>query len=500
MPFNHKELYRRMTPMTATLESPPRHEAPPRLRAAIYLRMSTDKELGIERQREDCVALCERLGWEPVLYIDNDRSAVKENVRRESYEEMCADIREGLLDAIITWRSDRLYRKMRDLLPLIDLIEGVNRNGKRIPIETCQTGLIDLTTDAGRMTAKILAAVAENEGEVRTARQMRAYEQIATSGRPLGAPAFGYTYDKQAKKRHVVPEEAAAIREAYDDILAGGTVYSIAKKWNELGLKTPRGNVFIDTAVAKILRSPRYAGLYSFRGEIIGKGDWEPIVDVETWEAVSAILDRKNKGPTGPRVRVTLLSGIARCGNCGFKMAASSNATGGRVYRCRNFGVCHHGVTRMRHKVDKYVEAMVVAKLEERKWVVGTQADAEKAKALHAEAETLRMRKLSFTDALADGTLTPAQVKEATNKVDTKLEQIETQLARLTKSRVYDGLLSHDNIEAVWVELPLDRKRAIIQQLCDKIVVRHVGVTGRAASKLPLGHNIDIHWHNPSDN
>src|SRR6185437_6956241 len=64
----------RMAPMTATLERPAPNallavqEQP--LRVAIYLRMSTDKELGIDRQREDCLALCQRLGWIPVEYVD----------------------------------------------------------------------------------------------------------------------------------------------------------------------------------------------------------------------------------------------------------------------------------------------------------------------------------------------------------------------------------------------------------------------------------------------
>ncbi|QSM01166.1 serine integrase [Mycobacterium phage Nanosmite] len=487
--------------MTTTLERPASTPLPApqeALRVAVYLRMSTDKELGIDRQREDCLALAQRLGWSPVEYVDNDRSATKVTVVREAYEQMCEDIRDGRVDAIITWRSDRLYRTTRDLLPLIDLITGVNKNGRRIPIETCQTGLVDLTTDSGRMTAKILAAVSENEGEVRTARQLRAYEQIAESGRPLGAPAFGYTNDPKARKREIVPEEAAAIREGYDDVLAGCTLYSIAKKWNEKGLKTPRGNAFVATVVGRILRNPRYAGLYRFRGEIVGDGDWEPIVDQKTWEAVTLVLDSKNTGVKGPRVRTTLLSGLVRCGHCGNKMAAGKNSNGEPIYKCKRYEVCKHGVTRVRKKVDKYVEAKMVAKLNERKWVVGTQADADQAKLLHTEAEALRARKLSFGEALADGTLTPAQVKDATDRVNAKLEEIEAKLARLTKSRVFDGLLGHDDLEAVWVDLPLERKRAIIEQLCDKIVIKHVEASGRAASKLPLGHNITIHWHKSS--
>src|SRR6476661_2622020 len=189
------------------------------MRTAVYLRMSLDRELGIDRQREDCLALCERLGWKPVDYVDNERSATKRNVVRDSYRQMLRDIEDGRIDAIVCWRTDRLYRTLRDLLPLIDLVQEVQkRDGKRIPIETCQTGLIDLTTDSGRMNAKILAAVSENEGEVRTARQIRALLQRAQDGKDWGTRAFGYTVEGELDRK-----EAPAVREAFEAVLHGGT-------------------------------------------------------------------------------------------------------------------------------------------------------------------------------------------------------------------------------------------------------------------------------------
>jgi site-specific DNA recombinase len=48
-------------------------------RAAIYCRISQDRAgagLGVERQREDCAALADRLGWNVVeTFTDNDLSA-----------------------------------------------------------------------------------------------------------------------------------------------------------------------------------------------------------------------------------------------------------------------------------------------------------------------------------------------------------------------------------------------------------------------------------------
>jgi DNA invertase Pin-like site-specific DNA recombinase len=46
--------------------------------AAVYLRISSDptgQQLGVTRQREDCLRLCTEKGWTPTEYVDNDVSA-----------------------------------------------------------------------------------------------------------------------------------------------------------------------------------------------------------------------------------------------------------------------------------------------------------------------------------------------------------------------------------------------------------------------------------------
>jgi DNA invertase Pin-like site-specific DNA recombinase len=39
------------------------------------VRRSRDDKLGIDRQREDCIARCKERGWAFTEYPDNDRSA-----------------------------------------------------------------------------------------------------------------------------------------------------------------------------------------------------------------------------------------------------------------------------------------------------------------------------------------------------------------------------------------------------------------------------------------
>ena len=148
------------------------------MKAAIHLRQSLDRTgegLAVQRQREDCLELCRRKGWEPVEYAENNTSATRG--LRPEYMQMLADIETGAIGAIIAWHPDGLYRKLADLVPLIELV-----NGHNVQIATVQSGELDLSTDAGRLNVKILAAVAENEGERRAARQKRALLQRAMTG------------------------------------------------------------------------------------------------------------------------------------------------------------------------------------------------------------------------------------------------------------------------------------------------------------------------------
>ena len=82
------------------------------VRAAIYLRISLDREmdgLAIDRQREDCEKLAQFRGWEIVeTYVDQSISASDKTKKRPAYLRMVADYEAGLLDAIVCYDLDRL--------------------------------------------------------------------------------------------------------------------------------------------------------------------------------------------------------------------------------------------------------------------------------------------------------------------------------------------------------------------------------------------------------
>jgi DNA invertase Pin-like site-specific DNA recombinase len=154
------------------------------VRAAVYCRISQDRNgegLGVERQREDCEALAERNGWElGDVYTDNDLSAYT-GKRRPEYARLCADIEAGTVDVVLAWDPDRLHRSPSELETFIDLIES---SGARVA--TVNSGEVDLSSASGRMTARVVGAVARHESEHKSERLRRKHVELAENGKVSG--------------------------------------------------------------------------------------------------------------------------------------------------------------------------------------------------------------------------------------------------------------------------------------------------------------------------
>jgi site-specific DNA recombinase len=296
------------------------------MRAGLYVRISRDiagQGLGVQRQEEDCRGHAETLGWEVAeVYVDNDVSATSGRAR-PAYQRMLDDLRRGDLTAIVAWHPDRLYRKVTDLAELVEVCKSTNAQ-----VATVNASHVDLSSPTGRMVAGILAQVAMYEVEHKSERWSRSWRQ----GRERGVPVtnsnrlFGYARDGQT----IIDPEAAVIRELADRLLAGETLSSLLRDLDRREVRTTLGNVWRQQGLKGCLLNPRLAGLSTHRGEVLGEGEWEPILDRDTWESLRALLNSRNR-PRGPRKYV--LNGILFCGKCGYRMV-SGNDKGHGMYRC----------------------------------------------------------------------------------------------------------------------------------------------------------------------
>jgi site-specific DNA recombinase len=436
----------------------------------VYARISSDEgtALGVARQIEDCTAEAARRGW-PLgeIFTDNDVSATRTK-KRPAYERMLHAIEHGSVDAVIVWDVDRLTRTPAELEQFISLADSHGLALASIG------GEVDLATPQGRLTARIKGSVARHEVEQMSRRLKRKFQENAKEGKSHGVMPFGYRRERIlddngrdiGSRDVIVPAEAEAIRTVYARAIAGDTLRYLAKYLNEQGFRTGRGNPFAGNVVGNMLRKPRYVGYRTHKGQIVGKGDWEPIISQDTYDQALAILTAPGRRHDRGMEPKHLLSGIALCGRCGTAMrpnihkARPDGSQRGAAYVCPG---CMK-VTRQIAAVDEVVEAVMIGRLS-RPDILGHMA--EKPDALRAAASTrdaILARMDTAADDYADGTITARQMARMNERLKTQLAAAETEVIRYQPVRVLDGMTG-PGAAAAWETAAINRKREIIRAL-----------------------------------
>ncbi|OKI89414.1 recombinase family protein [Micromonospora sp. CB01531] len=429
-------------------------------RAAIYVRISRDREgggLGVARQEHDCRELAARHGLAVAqVYSDNDLSAYS-GKPRPSYRRMLDDIAAARIDAVMAWHTDRLHRSPTELEEYISACEP-----RGVPTYTVKAGPLDLSTPSGRMGARQLGAVARYEVEHQVERQQRAKQQAAADGRwGGGRRPYGYESDGLTLR----PEEARAIAEVTDAILSGTSLRGQAAEMNARGLVTSTGRPWTANELRKVLLRPRNAGLREHRGEVVGPAAWPPLVDEDRWRALVSVLTHPGRRTQWSSARRWLLSGLALCGVCGAPVRATLAAAGSRSvesYTCK-VGKC---VSRNAAELDTYIGSVVVERLS-RPDVAELLAspDGPDSGALQLDAAALRERLAGLATAYADGAIDVRQLREDSERLRTRLTELEQKMATAGRGDALAGLIGVADPAKAWEGLDLHRRRAVVDTL-----------------------------------
>jgi len=444
----------------------------------VYLRISLDatgEGLAVERQRQECAAIVVARGWEPVgEYVDNSISASDAKKHRPGYAALAADFAAGKFDALVCYDLDRLTRQPRQLEDWIDAAES-----RGLALVTAN-GDADLTTDAGRLFARIKLAVARAEVERKSARQRSAARQRSELGKPpLGVRLTGYT-----PKGDLIPEEAEVVRRIFAEFLESRSLRAVARSLTADGITTRHGKPWHISTVQSILRNPRYAGRAIYRGEVTGKpGAWLALVSDDDYEAVQAILADPGRvtNHTGMTARKHLGSGLYLCAICREPVSAWS----GNRYRCR--GGAH--VARSQGPVDNYVTAVIAARLALPD-VQGILTPVTAAAAPLAD-EVARVReRLARNDSDYDaGYIDGPRYKAARDKGEADLRRAQAALAALQASSDAAPVLTAPDPAQAFLVAPLAVRRAVV----DLLVTVALGRAGRGSRTFDPD-TVTIEW------
>lgn len=444
------------------------------VRAALYLRISQDRHgraEGVERQEADCRRLAERNGWTVVAtYDDNDFSAFSGR-KRPGYQAMLQAIREDRVDAVVVYDQDRLDKGGLEGEQFIQLADA---KGIRL---ASVGGDFDLSTDNGRLQYRIKAAVSRAELERKSARQKDANAQRARKGllHMAGRKSFGYAADGRTPD----PVEKAAVVEAAGWLLDRISLREVARRWNAAGLTTATGKPWQGELVSQFFTNPRLAGIRTYLREPVldddgqpVRGDWEPLLDDDTWTALHTLLTDPSRRWPQPTAQL-LLSGVARCGVCGARINSGGtrqgNARAGHRYRCS--GPKTH-VNRTAAPVDKFVADVLIARLSEPD-VAEHLVEAEEhatvdLAALRTEVARIHAKLTEVANAWADDRITTAQRDTSTERLRQQLAQVEAQQgAAIPRSPATVKLATAPDVAIAWAGLDTEVRRQIIRELMD---------------------------------
>lgn len=435
------------------------------MRAVVYTRVSLDRSgegLAVSRQLEDARELATRRGWTIVAErSDNDTSAAGSK-KRPGFEQVLEDLRTGTADAVIAWALDRLTRNRRDTVRLIETCQDA-----KAVVALVRGSDIDMTTPSGRLVADVLASVARAEIETKGDRQRRANDQRAQAGKPaIGPRPFGFDDGGMT----VRTAEADLVRSGYQTVLAGGSLRSVARDWNTSGITTSKGNTWDSTNVRRVLQNPRNAGLRAHRGETIGAGEWEPIVDEETYRAAMHVFDDPSRSTVKDRSIKFLLTNIAECGRCddGTKVSTARTSRGKRTYKCREKG----NLAREAAPIESYVEQIVQARLSRPDAIDLIHPDPEQdIDALRAQAQVLRVQLDEAAALFASGQIRATQLATITRDVEARLESVEQELAAAGQGNALASVIGAEDVAAAWAGIDIMQQRAIVKVLFSRIVL-----------------------------
>lgn len=494
-----------------------------RRRAGIYIRQSADFRLGtvdegaaVDRNLKLCRAYAATIDAEVIdEYVDNDKSATKENVIRDEYKRLIADLVSGRIDMVITNDQDRLLRDGEDSERFLKLAKR-----KRFLFASPSGGILDLATDGARLQFRVKTAFSVAEMERKSERHLVENAQRAAAGRRHGGPKqFGFNVPPSVRlpkgvSAEQLPEDdprrimalakvtisepqAAVIRDVARRLLVGESLNSIVNDLNALGITTVNGRKWSPHSLrytmlrASISGRRQYIPMSSWEmredgtmrrppiGEITSEtSDYPPIISPAEHDKIRALLTDPSRVTTRATPR-RLLSGIGRC-FCGSPLY-------GRPKRRRNdteavpYYVCAvipgrsgcNGVAIHAGHLDDHVQ----------KIVVGALQDPEFRERLHVADDTtdVAARLKDAEDELAElaalKNATPSMsLKEYTilrNPLAKTVDECRAQLNQTDRGRalaLVAGPLAE--VPAVWQRLTIPQRRLVIEAIVDHVAVK----------------------------
>ena len=259
-------------------------------RCAVYTRKSTEEGLdqafnSLHAQRDACeafVASQRAEGWALVPDRYDDGGFSGGTLERPALRRLLADIERGLIDAVITYKLDRLSRSLTDFVRLMEQFEAHGVTFVSV------TQAFNTTTSMGRLTLNVLLSFAQFEREVIGERIRDKVAASKARGMWMGGKV-PLGYDVRDRKLVVNEAEAARVRRVFELFAETGSGAETVLRLRAEGATSKSGRPLDKGDVYKLLNNRTYAGEVAHKGRVY-PGEHRAIVPRELWDRAHAVL------------------------------------------------------------------------------------------------------------------------------------------------------------------------------------------------------------------
>ncbi len=430
--------------------------------AGLYIRVSTEDQaregFSLPEQEKRLRAMCEYKGYEIYkLYKDAGISAKTGNTR-PAFEELLQDIRDKKCNSIVVLKLDRLTRSVFDLEGIMNFLEENNA------YLDCANEEINTTNSSGKMVARLLTTVSQNEIERTSERTKFGLSGAIKEGHiPVRAP-LGYKYiDKK-----LVPDSLTKdiVIRIYNLYFEGKSYYNIATIFNEeqvLGKTNWK-----DTGILRIISNEVYKGDYVHgkrtNHPTLYKDVVEPIISKEMWE--NCQVQKKKNQKNYMRTQTYIFLQKLKCPKCGRILAggASHKIKSDKwyfYYRCEN---CKNNIHE--NKIEDKIKNLLADILEYDNVVnefflpvLKSKVDNPKEQ-LEKELKNLNNKQDRIRKAYIDELFTEEEFKQESKLIENQIEIINSKLLENSQAEqlnftTEDILLKRDMDFINKVKLPI---------------------------------------------
>lgn len=451
---------------------------------ALYIRVSTDDqaELSPDAQKRLLLDYAKKNG----IIISNDfifsESVSGRHVqKRPEFQRMIGIAKQPShpIDVILVWKYSRFARNQEESIVYKSMLKK-----DHVEVKSVSEPLVD--GPFGSLIERIIEWMDEYYSIRLSGEVLRGMKEKALRNGYQSSPCLGYEAVGHGKPFQINEAEYAMvsyIMDLYDNQNMDET--AIARKCNDLGYKTKRGNPFERRTIDRILQNPFYCGIVSWNG-VEFEGAHEVRISKERFDRRQRLITSRKRPMKARNISTCKhwLSGLLKCSVCGATLSYTGNGKC-PYFQCWKYAKGFHK-TSVALSVKKAEEAVIeyfdqVLAGADFTYVRKEQPAADETAAieqLQKELSKLSARESRIRDAYESGIDSLEEYKANKERLISNRLQLETGLEKLRKEQEEKEVNKEDVLHEIKSlndilknpDVSYEEKGTLIRTIVDQIV------------------------------